>query len=163
MSGGTVLNLILYITFGILIIQLATAFHELGHAIPAVIFSDDKVKMVLGNKRLNKKLKINKLSISIRSFEPFTGVVCYYAKNIKKSQIMMICIGGPLTSLLIGIISFVLRNLIVYEIISKLLVFSAIYNIFLFLLTIIPIIYPSWVGKLGGRLSDGYKAIRIFR
>ena len=140
MSGGTVLNLILYITFGILIIQLATAFHELGHAIPAVIFSDDKVKMVLGNKRLNKKLKINKLSISI-----------------------MICIGGPLTSLIIGVISFILSNSVIHEITSKLLVFSAIYNIFLFLLTIIPIIYPSWVGKLGGRLSDGYKAIRIFR
>lgn len=157
------MNLILFIILGVLIIQLATFFHELGHAIPAVVFSNDKVKMVLGNKRINKRVKINKLSISIRSFEPFTGFVCYNAKNIKKAQIMIICIGGPITSLLIGVISFALSNLILQDIIRKLLIFASIYNIFLFILTIVPIIYPNWIGKLGGHLSDGYKAIRTIK
>jgi hypothetical protein len=155
------LDLILFIPLGVLIIQLATFFHELGHAIPAVLFSNDKVKMVLGNKRTNKSLKINKLSISIRSFEPFTGFVCYNAKNIKKEQIMIICIGGPITSLLIGIISFILSNLISSEMGSELFIFSSIYNVFLFLISIIPITYPNWIGKLGGHLSDGYKAMRV--
>lgn len=155
------MDLILFIPLGVLIIQLATFFHELGHAIPAVLFSNDKVKMVLGNKRTNKSLKINKLSINIRSFEPFTGFVCYNAKNIKKAQIMIICIGGPITSLLIGIISFILSNLILNKMGSELLIFSSIYNVFLFLISIIPITYPNWIGKLGGHLSDGYKAMRV--
>ena len=153
------MNIILIIIFVIITIQLATISHQLGHAIPAIIFSNDKVRVVLGHKRMNKILKINKLSINIRSFQPFTGFVCYNAKNMKKKQVMLICIGGPITSLLIGIISIILNNIVLNDVVSKILIFSSIYNIGLFLVTIVPIIYPNWFGKLGGYSSDGYKAV----
>jgi len=157
------LSVILFAIFGVIIIQLATVFHELGHAIPAVIFSNDKVRMILGNKRMNRKIKINKLLISIRSFEPFTGFVCYNAKNLKEIQSILIYIGGPVFSLIIGVISLILSKLVQGNLINKLFIFSFIYNLCLFLITTIPIVYPYWVGKLGGHLSDGYKAVKIIK
>ncbi|WP_160685164.1 hypothetical protein [Clostridium sp. C2-6-12] len=65
-------NILLNILFICIFGQLATISHEFGHAIPALIFTKDKVKITLGNIDMKtKKININRLCIEIGTFQPF--------------------------------------------------------------------------------------------
>ncbi len=49
------------------------------------------------------------------------------------------------------------------DFIRELMNITMIFTSIQFLLTIIPIHYPSWYGGYGGRSSDGYQALQIVK
>jgi hypothetical protein len=62
-----IINIILNIILFMIIGQLATIAHEFGHAIPALIFSKDKVKIILGIEgSRTRSISVGRLDIELR-------------------------------------------------------------------------------------------------
>ncbi|MEG2290697.1 MAG: hypothetical protein RSA29_14835 [Clostridium sp.] len=160
-----ILNIACNIMVMLLVFQLTTIMHEVGHAIPAIIFSKDIVNISLGVDRGNtiKSLVIGKLTISLRTLNPFIGIVTWSDINISKNQKALITIGGPILSLVISIILFALTKKIQSELLKSILTFSAFCNFIQFIMTIIPIKYPKYYGAYAGHLSDGSKLISLLK
>ena len=94
---------------GIVFSRLITTFiHELGHAIPALMFTDGEVLMFVGsqgNPKKFKTLKLGRLSIvmSFNIWDLELGLCAHDVEN-RKTQALIIIFGGPFMSLMIGII-----------------------------------------------------------
>ncbi|SFC40587.1 M50 family metallopeptidase [Clostridium uliginosum] len=147
------LNIILVCIFG----QLATISHEFGHAIPALVFTKDTVKITLGdNTTKTKEINFSKLCIQIGRFQPFLGFVDSNRSKLTKWQRIFTSAGGPIISLVIGVSLIFISGIINYNLLKKLISFSAYYHILQFICTALPIIYPKWWLGYGGYPSDGY-------
>jgi len=159
-----IINMILNIIIGMIIIQLTTTLHEFGHAIPALFFTKDKVTMYLGvGKNNDKNFNIANLEIIIRGFHPFTGFVYWKQDKLSTLQKIMVVAGGPLVSLLISIGLFLLTNTLESRVLTEIIKFTAYYNFYQFIVTAIPIKYPSWWGTYAGTTSDGYKTVELLK
>ncbi len=84
---------------------LTTFFHEMGHAIPALLFTDDKVDVYIGsyaNKEKSKSIQISRLSLFLRFkfFDWQIGMCVPHGKSTILHQII-ITIGGPIASILL--------------------------------------------------------------
>lgn len=144
--------------FYILVFQLTTFIHEMGHAIPARIFSKDKVTILLGVGNSNRNFKIGNFMVVFRGFHPFTGFV-FNEKKLTRLGKFISTLGGPLVSLLVGVGGLLIAGKISNAILYRLFRFAAFYNLYLFIVTIIPIKYPNWWGAYRGSTSDGYKIV----
>jgi hypothetical protein len=144
--------------------QIATITHEFGHAVPALLFTYDKVRITFGNVGMKtKRMKFNRLCLEIGTFQPFSGFVNWNGDKLKKWQRIVVSSGGPIISLVIGVILIVTSRNIDNYILKKLISFSGYYHIWQFICTAIPIIYPSWWYGYGGCSSDGYNIINIMK
>lgn len=158
------INILLNIILFLVISQISTISHEFGHAIPALIFSKEEVKITFGidNGKL-KNIIIGKLNIELRGFSPFVGFVCWNSNIMTKGQRIVATAGGPIVSLIIGICLLIFTDLTSSSIIKQIIVFSAYYHLYQFAVTSIPIIYPKWWAGYGGYSSDGYKVLQLAR
>lgn len=147
----------------VIVFQLTTIIHELGHAIPARIFSKDKVTIYLGVGDSKRNLKIGGLQVVIRGFHPLTGFASWNGNKLTRSGKIVSSLGGPLASLMVGIGLYLLEGKVSNTILSTLFLFTAHYNLLQFIVTAIPVKYPSWWGAYGGTTSDGYKALAILK
>lgn len=147
----------------VIVFQLTTIIHELGHAIPARIFSKDKVTIYLGVGDSKRNLKIGGLQVVIRGFDSFTGFALWNGDKLTRLGKLVSSIGGPLISLMVGIGSLLIARNIANNALNNLFTFIAYYNLFQFIVTAIPVKYPSWWGAYGGTTSDGYKALAILK
>ncbi|MEG0772837.1 site-2 protease family protein [Clostridium sp.] len=158
------INIILNILMWISIVQLTTIAHELGHAIPALFFSKDKVRMYLGIAKNNEKsYSIGSLQVVFRGFHPFTGFVRWNNNKLSRIQESIAVIGGPITSLLIAISLFLFGNSFGSGVLTNMIKLTAYYNFYQFIVTAIPIQYPSWWGGYGGYKSDGLNALEMLK
>ncbi|MFT8351015.1 M50 family metallopeptidase [Clostridium saccharoperbutylacetonicum] len=154
------LNIILFCIFG----QLATISHEFGHAIPALLLTKDSVRIFLGNNTTEiKEISLGRLCIQIGKFQPVLGFTYWNRGKLLKWQSIVICIGGPIFSLLIGLSLLFISGVVHYYLLKKLIFFLAFYNIWQFICTAIPIIYPNWWVGYGGCRSDGYNIMSIIK
>lgn len=154
------LNIILFIVIG----QLSTISHEFGHAIPALIFTRDNVKIVLGRDKVKTKIiSIKRLNIELRGFSPPTGFAYWNSNKVKKSQEMIVYLGGPMVSLIIGIILILLSRITKYYLVNQIIKFSASYHFIQFIITFVPMVYPKWWGDYGGHTSDGQRIVNLFK
>jgi hypothetical protein len=159
-----IINAILVIVLFIIINQITTIFHELGHAIPALIFTKDTVKLILGKDISKTKIiSVSRLNIELRGFSPSTGFVYWNAGKMTKSQKLVATTGGPLVSLIIGVSLIFFSGAVNDYLIKQIMFFSALYNLFEFITTSIPVIYPKWWGEYGGFSSDGYKVLSLIK
>lgn len=100
---------------GIVSSRLVTVFfHELGHAIPALLFTKDKVYMYVGSYGSPKKalafgLGRLKMNLSFNIWELRTGL-CGYSKTSNRWQNLIIIFGGPFMSLITAGILLYLMN-----------------------------------------------------
>ena len=144
--------------------QFATISHEFGHAIPALLFTNDDVKITIGNTVIkSKKIKFNRLIIEIGTCQPFLGRVEWSNHTLSKLKIIICSACGPMISLIIAISFIYLSGEIDNSILKKLISFSAYYHIWQFICTAIPIIYPKWWFGYGGYPSDGYYIISAIK
>lgn len=158
------INILLNIIFFCICGQLATISHEFGHAIPALIFTKDKVRIAFGNTGTKiKKIEFKSLSIEIGTFQPILGFVYWNGDRMRKWQSIICCAGGPFISLIIGIVLIFMSGDINNYLLKKILSWSAYYHIWQFICTAIPIIYPKWWAGYGGHTSDGYNIISIIK
>ncbi|UAY53358.1 M50 family metallopeptidase [Ferruginibacter albus] len=98
----TLLTLVIAIFF-------VTLLHELGHAIPALIFTKKPVEIYLGSygdKKQSISLTIGRLSIWLRYIPlKWRGGLCIAeTKNLSTFQQIIYILGGPLFSLIIAVL-----------------------------------------------------------
>ena len=164
-----ILNIII---FG-MVFQFSTIIHELGHAILALLLTKEKVKITLGklgknNKNLGK-ISLGRLDIELKGFNPLIGLVNFEESNITNFKSIIILATGPIVSLVLGIILlFMSRNmgnklLLETILLKEMFIFAGNYQLFTFISTSIPIIYPNWWIGYANRPSDGYQILNLIK
>ena len=137
--------------------------HELGHAIPALIFTKGEVSVNIGNYNLIKKVKLNRLVINIYGYRSIMDVSYAYVNwkplDSKFKSIIMIA-GGPIASLCTSIVLYLTLDTIelsylMIKIFNGMLVFS----IGQFIVTALPMKYSD-NSTYKGFTSDGYKIVQ---
>ena len=157
------INFIIYPLVYIIFMPVLTLLHELGHAIPALIFTKEKVIVDIGNSNLNKKIKLNRLVIKLNGYKSLTDVSYGYINwtplDSNKMKSVFMILGGPLTSLIVSILLYIyLINVSLPYILIKLLDALFLFSLFQFLLTILPMKY--FYNPYSGHTSDGYKILQ---
>jgi hypothetical protein len=111
-----------------------------------------------------ENLRIGKIHFHIIwSYFGFCQLVNNKTK-LSPSQQIIIALGGPCISLLIAISFFILHNTVGFSNqINSFIFWIGIYNLFNFLVTIIPIKYPTWWKPYGNMPSDGYRVLRALK
>lgn len=96
---------------GILLVMVlrsfTTLFHELGHAIPALLFSKEKVQVYVGTYGDTKdgaSLSLGRLDIFFKfNFLAWNIGMCRHQGQSKVWQNFLIIVGGPIASLMIAV------------------------------------------------------------
>jgi tetratricopeptide (TPR) repeat protein len=95
----------------LLIHNLTVIIHELGHAIPKLLFTKSKVSVYLGSYGNNEKsIRINLgiLEIYVKKHLFWSGGLCIGTKSVKHNwQNIIIVFCGPIASILIAILSII--------------------------------------------------------
>lgn len=166
----TLLELVLNIIIFLAIFQGATLIHELGHALPALILTKERVKIILGRRQGRlKKISLGRLYIETRGFNPLIGFTRWEEAKLTRFRKIIILAGGPIFSLVLGIWFLIIgRNiggklLLDSILLEKLFSFAGNYQIFLFILVSIPIIYPEGQGAYSNFPSDGYQILKLIK
>lgn len=145
-----------------LVSPILTFIHELGHAIFALIFTGGEVDIRIGNfENKHISFKIGRLEVYLNKFSPWIG--CANWSEIPKEgyKRMLLCLGGPIASLLM-VITFLMLGLIAKNEFLKVFLNSFLLgSINQFFWTILPIKYKH--GGYKGKKSDGYYAIKIIK
>jgi hypothetical protein len=144
---------------------ILTIIHELGHALPALIFTHNKVTINIGNSNFNKQINLNRLSININGYKSLMDVSYGYVNwepIDNRFKLIIMILGGPVTSLLVSVLLFVylMKVRLPYFLMIS---FNAlfIFSVIQFLITILPIKYnyKPYIGNT----SDGYKILQCLK
>lgn len=159
------IDFVVYLLVYIIFTPLLTILHELGHAIPALIFTKEKVTVNIGNSNLNKKIKLNRLVINLNGYKSLLDVSYGYVNWTQvdnRIKVVLMILGGPLTTLIVSILLYIylINASLPYVLMVS---FNAlfIFSSFQFLLTILPMKY--FYNPYVGHTSDGYKILQQFK
>ncbi|MHC1684133.1 MAG: hypothetical protein AB6733_14455 [Clostridiaceae bacterium] len=159
-----ILQVVLIIIVILLMTQVSNIIHELGHAIPALLFSRDKVTIVVGrNNEKIVKFKIKRLTFIFRGYNFIFSATDYKTIYMKPKQQIATFAGGPVISFIFGESLSLIGRSITNDIVKNIVIIIAYYFIFQFVATIIPVIYPKWFLGYGGYPSDGYKISTVIK
>ncbi len=160
----------LLILAGLIVIArpITIMFHELGHAIPAILLTKQKVTIYVGSHGDPKhSLKINsRLLTIVFRYNPFTwnlGLCIPSAKAISINNKIVYTLAGPLISLLIG--SIACYFMFAYDLQGVLRVFLIAFICFAFfdfLGNLIPIQKPITLYDGTIIYNDGYSLKQLF-
>ncbi|SEQ90906.1 Peptidase family M50 [Virgibacillus subterraneus] len=153
------MEMILFIIFYIVATPLSVLLHEVGHAVGIIAFTRENARVFLGpaNKSNKEVFKIGRMHFHITL--AFFGY-CNFSKGDEKQtnfQRGIIAAGGPIMSLLLSILFYIISIYTTQPEIGKFAAGISLFNMLNFLLTIIPIKYPKWWGPYKGFPSDGYR------
>ncbi|MCP5098362.1 MAG: hypothetical protein GY943_22665 [Chloroflexi bacterium] len=144
-----------------IIFPIITLLHELGHCIAALIATQNRdVQCVLGTDPNRSKFTLRvgqRLKILLKFGTGFFGIfLVEHSQTLTKNQTIFINLAGPLVSLMIFLIFFLLpsSDKIIINTIVPIFWNGAIYQL---LFTLIPMRYPQWMGGYGGISSDGLR------
>jgi tetratricopeptide (TPR) repeat protein len=148
---------------------ITTFFHETGHAIPALIFTREKVTIYLGSygdEVKSVKLNLSKKIIVYFKFNPFkwkTGMVRHAPLGNVFYQNLLILIMGPLMSLLIASIALWIVFEFDFNGFLKLFSFAFFCSAVLDLLNTYP--SPTPIVTVSGSVTycDGYQIAQLFK
>ncbi|MFC0015534.1 MULTISPECIES: hypothetical protein [Allobacillus] len=154
--------MLLFLLFYILVIPICVLLHEIGHGIGVVSTSKSNAHVYLGNRNKENKenFRIGRLHFHI--YWSYVGFVAWEG-NLKKQQRAVALAGGPIMSLLLGFLFGMTATLLPHGDLRSFLWGTAIFNLFQFVATIIPITYPRWMGAYNGHPSDGLQLLRLLR
>ncbi len=150
----------------VLLRSVTTLFHELGHAIPALLFSEGRVIVYIGSYGDTSKsleLHVGKLSIyfKINLFDWKIGMCSHQGiPNIWKN--MLVIIGGPVASLLIAIplVYIAATQFLALHWILLIGIFAMSATID-FVFNIFPIAKPIQMHDGGVSYNDGYQVVEL--
>jgi Tfp pilus assembly protein PilF len=148
---------------------LLTVFHELGHAIPAILMTRERATIFLGSygdTEQSFRFAVGKLEIWIKyNLFKWKGGLCVpHASNISINKKIIYTLTGPLASLSIGIVScYMAFALKLTDFMSFLFLVFLLLSIFDFLKNIIPssrsiVLHDGRIGH-----NDGTSLVRLFR
>lgn len=171
MSTDIELFFLLFLLPVTIIFPMVILIHELGHAFAALLLTKENVIVIIGD----SKVKDNppKFSISWRwgrlryVILPFRYYGFCNVKFMMEPRYIPILISaaGPIASLLLSLLMWLIavkfpsQN----ETVNLLLKGVALYSLWLFIVSAIPIRYPSWWGAMRGRFSDGGRIVYILK
>ncbi|MEZ0480378.1 hypothetical protein [Planococcus sp. SSTMD024] len=148
----------------LLIISYSLFIHELGHAVATVMASKKSTAEVF----LGSCSKANKLKLSFGRITCYLTVAisgfCEYVipKNsppFTYRQKIFFYLGGPIASFF-GFVSLFSASHFVSGVAGNIIINSAGANFFLFIMSLIPITYPRF---LGGLPSDGLQIVNLVK
>lgn len=154
------MGMLLEVIIVLLIISTALFTHEMGHAV-ALILRNKKAKaeIYLGSSSKEKKLKLNLgritcyLTIALSGFcKPLNSEE--FSPATYRQRIIFL-VGGPIASLL-GFAVLYITSRFFSGVTYNILINLAIANCFLFVTSLVPFTYPSF---LGGGPSDGLQVL----
>ena len=153
------INFIIYPLVYIIFMPVLSFIHELGHAIPALIFTKGEVSVNIGNYNLIKKAKLNRLVINIYGYRSIMDVSYAYVNwesiDSKFKSIIMIA-GGPIASLCTSIVLYLTLDTIQLSYLIKIFNGILLFSIGQFIVTALPMKYSD-NSPYKGFTSDGYK------
>lgn len=148
--------------------SVTTFFHELGHALPALLFTDGPVIIYVGSygdAKDNWKWQIGRLTIYLRfNFLAWDLGLCTHKGSTNFLQEIIITLAGPLASLLLALslINFWINQQLEESIILILAIFitSSIWD---FIINLVPRSTPMPLQNGSMAYSDGYQLVKLFR
>lgn len=159
-----ILLFILIVVSIILIIQVANIIHELGHAIPALLFSRDKVRIIIGtNNEKISEFKIKRLTFLFRGLNFTFSATDYNMSFMRSTQQIAAFAGGPVISFIFSESLSLISRIFEGSILGNIILFISYYFMVQFIISIIPVIYPKGFGCYAGYPSDGYKIVTILK
>lgn len=155
-------ELLLFLIFFIVVAPTCTLLHEVGHGLGAISTSKSNVHIYLGKRTKDNKenFKLGRLHFHIQwSFAGFA----HWGKGLDKRQRAVALAGGPIMSLLLVLLFWLFASLVSQSELRQLINWTVTYNLIQFIITIIPITYPRWMGGYNGLPSDGLQLLRLLR
>lgn len=162
--------LYLYMGFGLILLLVrffTVIFHELGHAIPALIFTKDNVTVYLGSygdEKDSTSVRTGRLEIWFKHSLFWNAGLCVsYSKNISKFKNFIEIIGGPIASLFLSSVcvycAFVFGGHGFFKLIFIVFLCSSLFDFFV---NIIPLKISTAIH--GGKVvyNDGMQLIMLF-
>lgn len=141
-------------------------FHELGHAIPAIILTKEKVTIYLGSygsAENSFRINIGMLEIYAKKSILWNSGLCIHSPNISFSGDVITTIGGALFTLIIGIVS---TYLIIHfdahgalKLIAAFFLLSAIFDLYI---NLTPDKEPIHIYNDCEVYNDGYRLKLLF-
>ncbi|RIW29191.1 hypothetical protein D3H55_19545 [Bacillus salacetis] len=152
------------------LVPLAVLIHELGHAAGSILFTkQSRANVFLGpsNTENSTKFKIGRINFYLR-FATFGYCSSVdkegkpYTERMSNKQRMAFYAGGPALSLIAAVAAQTAAPHFSGELFVLMRAFTVI-NVFTFLSTSLPYIYPKWRKGLGGTPTDGYRVRKVWR
>ncbi|EIM06802.1 hypothetical protein A1A1_09611 [Planococcus antarcticus DSM 14505] len=148
----------------LIIINMALFIHEMGHAIAAILRNKKaKAEVYMGSSSKEKKLELNLgritcyLTIALSGFCRLANPEKLPSTTYKQRLIFLV--GGPIASSL-GFITLYFTSHFFSGTIGNIIINTAGANLFLFVTSLIPFNYPSF---LGGLPSDGLQILNLIK
>ncbi len=153
----------------LIVFPLLTLFHELGHALPALAYGAQDVKVVLGpydRERVTLRRQFGRLELILTSWFPlFMGHV-RMSKRLPLRKRLQMLLGGPLVSLLQTVIlvplAYVSREAS-SEFVRILAQGTAAYAFSGLVMTALPMTYPRWFYGYAGHTNDMRKITQLLQ
>lgn len=150
---------VLYVAF----LPVLVFLHELGHAIVGLAATDGAVRVEIGDEP-ERTLTLGRLTVAAA---PLSGGVgfCRYGGEMASRQRIAFSLAGPAVSLLVCLGAFGLLRGVTMGPYAEFLLTGTVYGAgWQFLVTIVPIRYPTWFpGAYVGLPSDGRRALDALR
>lgn len=148
--------------------SITTFFHEMGHALPALLFTDQQVTVYVGSygdERDSLKFQFGRLTLYLRfNFLAWDLGQCSHQGASIFWQLLLIILGGPVASLLLAL---TLINVWVNQQPGELTIFVlAVFitsTIWDFIINLIPRKAPVPLHDGSVAYSDGYQLVRLFQ
>ncbi len=164
-------TLLLFLLMGVIILivshPITVLLHELGHAIPALIFTGKKVTVYIGSFGETTKsfrFKIGLLEFWVRKTLFWkTGLCSPSSTDMSLLKKILFILGGPLASLTIaGVTSYYVFKYDMHGTFKMIMVFFTLCSIFDFLSNIIPSNVPQALPNGQATYNDGTKLRQLF-
>lgn len=154
--------MLIFLLFYVFIMPIFLILHEIGHGLGVILTSKSNASIYLGDfdKHNKRNFSIGRLHFHIH----WSHIgYCSWDSNLNKRQRICALAGGPIMSLLLVCIFLLIKQEVSQEIIRSIINGIIFSNFITFLLSVIPISYPRWLGPLSGNPSDGLQLLRLFR
>jgi len=161
-----VIDFALMLLFYLVIIPASILIHELSHGAAALILTKDKIRIYLGPVNEGKaSFRIGRVLIFIKP--AYTGRFVFNTlkwMDLSKFQRIVIAAAGPMGSILLScLLSTIWMNMDSANVLHDLIAAVVIYNLLVFIATMIPLKYPRWWMDYGGMYSDGYRIMQAMK
>ncbi|MGF2614673.1 M50 family metallopeptidase [Rossellomorea aquimaris] len=154
----------------LILVPLAVLLHEIGHALGAVLLT----KQTRAHVYLGPHVPENAAHFRLGRMHFYLRLATFgYCSSLDKdgkpstekmspSQRIAFYAGGPVMSLIFALISLTASSLLTGQLFTLMQAFTIV-NLFTFLSTSLPYIYPKWRRGLAGTPTDGLRIKRVWQ
>lgn len=169
-KGAPLLFLINVLIVYLFLVPLAVLIHELGHALGATLFTrQSRANVFLGPHftENSRHFRVGRIDFYLRlATFGFCSSVDKdgnsSTERMSNRQLIAFYAGGPVMSLIVALIAQAASPQLSGQLFSLMQAFAVV-NVFTFISTSLPYIYPNWKSGLAGTPTDGYRVRKVWR